>query len=87
MDKTSCTIMFVDIGGSTQMYETLGDEVAKHAVDICVSHLSDAVTANRGAVIKTIGDGVMCRFETADDALQAAMQCIIEIAELHRWVS
>jgi class 3 adenylate cyclase len=33
MKKSSCAIMFVDISGSTQMYEKLGDEIAKQAIE------------------------------------------------------
>jgi class 3 adenylate cyclase len=45
MEKTSCSIMFVDISGSTQLYEQLGDEVAKQAIDKYLAQLSDNVVA------------------------------------------
>ena len=60
MNKTSCTIMFVDISGSTQIYEQLGDEVAKQTIDKCLAQISDIVVAHQGTVVKSIGDELMC---------------------------
>jgi class 3 adenylate cyclase len=55
MNKTNCAIMFVDISGSTQLYDQLGDELAKEAIDKCLALLSDIVAAQQGVVVKTIG--------------------------------
>lgn len=74
--------MFVDISGSTQMYEKLGDEVAKKAIDKCLAQLSDIVVAHNGYVIKSIGDELMCRFDSADAAIKAAVACQVEIGAL-----
>jgi len=74
--------MFVDISGSTQMYEKLGDEVAKKAIDKCLAQLSDIVVAHNGYVIKSIGDELMCRFDSADAAINAAVACQVEIGAL-----
>jgi adenylate cyclase len=82
MDKSSCAIMFVDISGSTQMYEKLGDEVAKQAIDKCLAQLSDIVAAQNGSVIKSIGDELMCRFDSADAAISAAVASQVEVSNL-----
>jgi adenylate cyclase len=74
--------MFVDISGSTQMYEKLGDEVAKIAIDKCLALLSDIVVAQNGSVIKSIGDELMCRFDSADAAIKAAETCQVEVGTL-----
>lgn len=74
--------MFVDISGSTQMYEKLGDEVAKQAIDKCLAQISDIVVAQNGSVIKSIGDELMCRFDSADAAISAAVECQVEVATL-----
>ncbi|MDJ0779805.1 MAG: adenylate/guanylate cyclase domain-containing protein [Gammaproteobacteria bacterium] len=82
MNKTSCAIMFVDISGSTRMYEKLGDEIAKQAIDKCLAQLSDIVVAQNGSVIKSIGDELMCRFDNADSAIAAAVACQVEVGTL-----
>lgn len=74
--------MFVDISGSTQMYEKLGDEIAKKAIDKCLTQLSDIVVAQKGVVIKSIGDELMCRFDSADAAIAAAVASQVEIGTL-----
>lgn len=74
--------MFVDISGSTQMYEKLGDEIAKQAIDKCLAQLSDIVVAQNGSVIKSIGDELMCRFDNADAAIAAAVASQVEVGTL-----
>ena len=67
-------IMFADISGSTKLFETLGDETARVKVSECLDILTNVIKSYNGTVIKTIGDEVMCTFETADDAASAAME-------------
>ena len=83
MNKTSCTIMFVDISGSTQIYELLGDEVAKQTIDKCLAQISDIVVAHQGTVVKSIGDELMCRFDTAAEAILAAISSQVEVGTLN----
>ena len=83
MNKTSCTIMFVDISGSTQIYEQLGDEVAKQTIDKCLAQISDIVVAHQGTVVKSIGDELMCRFDTAAEAVLAAISSQVEVGTLN----
>jgi class 3 adenylate cyclase len=65
-------ILFADVVGSTQLYEQLGDVKAREMVARCLDIMRDATEANRGTVIKTMGDEVMSTFSTADDAMNAA---------------
>lgn len=64
--------MFVDISGSSWLYKELGDEAAARRVRRCLSQLARVVDENGGRTIKHIGDGLMCDFAFADQALQAA---------------
>jgi len=64
--------MFADVVGSTQLYEKLGDHAALDCINLCISRMSDITVAFNGMVINTIGDEIMCRFDTADDAVYAA---------------
>ncbi|MEM7207474.1 MAG: adenylate/guanylate cyclase domain-containing protein [Pseudomonadota bacterium] len=79
MQKSSCAIMFADVSGSTQIYERLGDETAKHVIGRCLSHLAAIVESHKGFVIKEIGDEIMCRFPTADAAISAAQVSQVDV--------
>ncbi len=65
-------ILFADVVGSTQLYEQLGDLKARRMVSACLDIMREATEANRGTVIKTMGDEVMSTFPSADDAMSAA---------------
>lgn len=82
MLKTSCAIMFADISGSTQMYDQLGDEVAKKTIDKCLGLMQVVTETHKGIVIKEIGDELMCRFDSADAAVSAAKVSQSEIKAL-----
>jgi len=68
----SRAVLFVDICGSTQLYETLGDERASRRVMRCLEMLRARVEDASGRVIQRVGDELMCLFDTADAALDAA---------------
>jgi class 3 adenylate cyclase len=67
-----CAILFADIAGSTRIYQSLGDEQAQACIAACLTRLTDVAARHEGVLIKTIGDEIMCRFPSADAALQAA---------------
>lgn len=75
------TILFADVAGSVNLYETYGDIEARCKVVQCLGVMSAVITAHMGRVIETIGDEIMCVFSTADDALKAA--CAIQTCVLH----
>ena len=68
------SIMFADIAGSTKLYDTLGDQVARAKVAASIDTMTEITNQNNGTVIKTIGDEVMCTFPTAEDAGTAAWE-------------
>ncbi len=67
-------ILFADVVGSTQLYDKFGDSKASETVAHCLEVMKDATHQFDGTVIKTIGDEVMCTFQSADDAMSAATQ-------------
>jgi len=71
---TSLTILFTDLRGSTALYDRIGDLAAFDLVRSHFGALLDAVAAEGGAVVKTIGDAVMATFASPDRALKAAMR-------------
>jgi adenylate cyclase len=73
-NEQELAIVFADVVGSTQLYESLGDDGARETVQRCVECMKEATEEFRGEVIKTIGDEVMSTFASADDAVNAASQ-------------
>jgi len=73
-------ILFADISGSTMLYETLGNRLARQMVVRCLAMMSDRLAAHQGTLIKTIGDEIMCTFPNAAAALRCAcdMQDAVE---------
>jgi class 3 adenylate cyclase len=71
---TSLTFLFTDLKGSTELYERVGDLAAYDLVRAHFRILHEIVAAERGAVVKTIGDAVMATFPTPDRAMAAALK-------------
>jgi adenylate cyclase len=67
------SIVFADISGSTRLYESLGDAVARELIAQCLGVMTEYIENHGGRVIKTIGDEVMCTFPTADQAVEASV--------------
>jgi len=67
------TIMFSDLKDSTAMYEDHGDAAAFGRVRSHFDYVFEHVEANRGAIVKTLGDAVMAVFQSPDQALHAAL--------------
>lgn len=72
LDIGTQTILFTDLVGSTKFYEAEGDTVAFAAVRKHFVRAYEAVKANDGVIVKTIGDAVMAAFNEPAKALQAA---------------
>jgi len=66
------TVLFADLRGSTSLYETLGNAEATSVVTHCVSALAQRVVHAGGAVVKTLGDGLMAVFDEPVSAIAAA---------------
>jgi class 3 adenylate cyclase len=83
MAKETATraIVFADISGSTRLYETLGDAIARELVSQCLDLMTEQVNRHNGAVIKTIGDEIMATFATAEQAVEACMTMQEAVAE------
>jgi len=72
MKETKLTILFADVCGSTKLYETLGDAIARDTVAKCVTIMGEETARQKGRVVKTIGDEVMSVFEDPSAATDAA---------------
>lgn len=74
-------VMFADISGSSRLYKEIGDEAAVERVRSCLNLLGRIVEQHGGRTIKHIGDGLMCDFTTASQALQAAEAMQMAVAQ------
>ena len=76
-------IVFADISGSTKLYDTLGDQLARSKVAQTIEVLARVVKEHQGTVIKTIGDEIMCTFPTAEEAATACCTMHESLAEVN----
>lgn len=80
---TSLTFLFTDLKSSTALYERVGDLVAFDMVRAHFRALLDIINAEKGAVVKTIGDAVMATFIKPEQALQAGLKMRDAMKELN----
>jgi adenylate cyclase len=80
--KSYVAVLFADVSDSTRLYESLGDTTAFGRVKTVIGKLKAISEAWQGRVVKTIGDGVMCVFPTADQAACAAGEMQAGVAAL-----
>lgn len=78
---TNRAVLIADIVGSTRLYEVHGNIAAKQMVDSCLKILSDTVESHKGRVVKSLGDGILCSFESEEEAVWAAVSMCDEIAK------
>ncbi len=71
-DQQNFAVMFADVVGSTRLYEKLGDNTASQLIVAALLQVSGIISRHKGITVKTIGDEIMCRFDTADQAIQCA---------------
>ena len=81
MKAESAVVLFADISGSTQLYDTMGDTQALETIGTCISVVSQAVTDNSGSVIKTIGDEVLATFPVSETAILAAASIVQAVGQ------
>jgi adenylate cyclase len=81
-DEVTRTVLFADVSGSTQLYESAGDEAAAQAIQQCIRAFSDATRLAGGQVVKEIGDEVMAIFPSPDAAAIAATRMHIAVEAL-----
>jgi class 3 adenylate cyclase/RecA/RadA recombinase len=71
--RSTAIVLFTDLVGSTELRSRLGEDAAD---DIRHEHdrvIAGAIAANRGRLIKNLGDGIMAAFTGAVDGVAAAV--------------
>ena len=66
-------VMFTDLGGSTALYERLGDVRAYGLVQVHDAAVRDALARTGGTEVRQTGDGIMASFESAPRAAECAI--------------
>src|SRR3954471_18706856 len=61
-ERRPLTILFADVSGSTRLFESRGDEIARRIIANVLLALAEVTGRHGGRVIKTIGDEIMCTF-------------------------
>lgn len=79
IQKQSIAIMFADIGGSTKLYEEIGNIEAHKLVRESLQLMEQAIVSSGGDLLRTVGDAALASFSNCDDAFSAA----ISIQEQH----
>lgn len=83
LSRQSVTLLFTDLKGSTSLYQKHGDNEMYSRVRDHFAVLTDAVRAEGGGVVKTIGDAVMASFTTPAAGVRAAIAMQRGIAKMN----
>ena len=65
------TVVFVDLTGSTGVFEALGNAKATQAITRLTDWMGAVCAGRRGQVVKSLGDGVLMVFASNADAVDA----------------
>ena len=66
-------VLFADLSGWTDLTSRIGDEAALSLRDRLFGPLKQIIQKHKGWVVKTIGDELMCLFNSAQEAARAAL--------------
>lgn len=83
LNVKSLTIMFTDLKGSTEMYDTAGDILAYKLVQEHFRILTEIVRKFKGAIVKTMGDAIMATFSTPTEGFLAALEMMQRIESMN----
>ena len=76
---TDPTVAFVDLVGFTPLSTDLGDTEAAEVARKFTDRLLDVSIGHDGRVVKTMGDGAMLFFDSAEEAVRAALDLLEEL--------
>ncbi|MEW2914803.1 adenylate/guanylate cyclase domain-containing protein [Leisingera sp. JC11] len=74
------SVLFTDIEGSTALAEALGDQRWSVVIDSHFQILAQIIQAHRGQFVKSLGDGTLSVFPSANEALAAATEMQAAVA-------
>ncbi len=74
------SVLFTDVEGSTALAESLGDQRWSVMIDNHFQILADIIQKHRGQFVKSLGDGTLSIFPSANEALTAAVEMQTAVA-------
>ena len=80
--QTTGCVLFADVSGSTKLYESVGDQAALAAIELCLRLFGALTEQHGGRVVKTIGDEIMAVFPGAPEASRAAIDIQLGMREM-----
>ena len=81
------TLLFTDLVGSTEIMDQIGDDAAERLRRTHFRLLREAVAANGGHEVKSLGDGLMVVFNSALDAVGCAIAMQQAVEHHNHWVA
>jgi class 3 adenylate cyclase len=69
------TIVFVDVVGSTDLVDRLGDDLGTSAVNRQLGIVRERLSAHDGRQVKSLGDGLLLTFRSARQAIAFGLAC------------
>jgi eukaryotic-like serine/threonine-protein kinase len=75
------TILRLRIDGATQLYQQLGDSAAFSQIRKSLQTAMDTIKQNSGAVVKTIGEGLLASFPDSMGAARAAIELVRQCSD------
>lgn len=72
--ETIRTAAFVDIVGSTSLYQDRGNRIARQLVQTALDRCEAVAVECQGKVVKSIGDGLLLMFDRPDEAAMALIE-------------
>ena len=73
VERSTAIVVFTDLVGSTELRSRVGEDAAEELRRDHDRLIAGAIEANRGRLVKNLGDGMMATFTGASDALAAAV--------------
>jgi adenylate cyclase len=77
----SLCVLFADVSGSTQMYESLGDKKATRVIGDCIKHMDSATRFHQGTTVQIIGDEILATFPSPEFGIEAAADMMRRIEQ------
>lgn len=80
-------VLFADVSGWTDLTSRVGDRAALALRDGLFGPLKEIIRKNRGWLVKTLGDELMCLFDSAQEAARAARDMQLHAERANRGAS
>jgi class 3 adenylate cyclase len=81
-ERRSTGLLFVDVAGSTKLYNDIGNTRAQETVAGYLEYAAGVAFRHGGEVVRRLGDGLLVMFPATDLAVDAALAVQAQVASL-----